>query len=192
MLAEISLQNSRGLKMTFDEIYKQNAEIVLNLAYRMTGKEEAARDLTQDVFLKVYEKQESFREQSKISTWVYKIAMNHILNYVKREKRLAFFDFLEKDSKLLDNNTGTTVWEKNAPKQPDQELEDSQKEIIIRKFLNELSAKYRIPLLLFRYEDMSYQEIADKLGISLSAVESQIHRAKKKLAAKLKPWIKHF
>ena len=192
MLAEVSLRSSSGLKMTFDEIYKQNAEIVLNLAYRMTGKEEVARDLTQDVFLKVYENQDSFREQSKISTWIYKIAMNHVLNYVKREKRIAFFDFLEKDIKVLDNSTDVTVWEKNLPKQPDEELEDSQKETIIRKLINELSPKYRIPFLLFRYEDMSYQEIADKLNISLSAVESQIHRAKNKLAIKLKPWIKHF
>ena len=191
MLAEVSLRSSSGLKMTFDEIYKQNSEIVLNLAYRMTGKEEVARDLTQDVFLKVYENQDSFREQAKISTWIYKIAMNHVLNYVKREKRVAFFDFLEKDIKVLDNSEDVTVWEKNSPKQPDEELEDSQKETIVRKLINELSAKYRIPFLLFRYEDMSYQEIADKLNISLSAVESQIHRAKNKLAIKLKPWIKH-
>lgn len=192
MIAEVSLNATSGLTMTFDEIYKQNAEMVLNLAYRMTGKEEVARDLTQDVFIKVYENQTSFREQSKISTWIYRIAMNHVLNYVKREKRIAFFDFLEKDTKLLDNENSVTVWERNLPKQPDKELEDSQRETIIRKMINDLPGKYKIPLLLFRYEEMSYQEIAENLSISLSAVESQIHRAKKKLAEKLKPWIKHF
>ena len=192
MIAEVSYKSSSGLNMIFEDIYKENVGIVLNLAYRMTGKEEVSRDLTQDVFLKVYQNQASFREQSKISTWVYKIAMNHILNHVKREKRIAFFDFLEKDTNLLDREEGTTVWEKNSPKQPDQELEDSQKETIIRKLINELPAKYKIPFLLFRYEEMGYQEIADALKISLSAVESQIHRAKKKLAVKLKPWLKHF
>lgn len=191
MLVERSLRSSPEIKMTFDEIYKQNADMVLNLAFRMTGKEEAARDLTQDVFLKVFEKQYAFREQSKISTWIYRITMNHVLNYLKREKRITFFNFLEKDTRLLDGESSLTVWEKNLPRQPDKVLEDIQKETVIRKLINELPVKYKIPLLLYRYEEMSYQEIAENLKISLSTVESRIHRAKKKLAEKIKPWLNH-
>ncbi len=93
MIAEAGILNSTGLKMTFDDIYKENADMVLNLAFRMTGKQEVARDLTQDVFIKVYEKSNSFREQSKLSTWIYRIAMNHILNFLKREKRIIFLIF---------------------------------------------------------------------------------------------------
>lgn len=179
--------------MTFDEIYKENAEKVINLAYRMTGKDEMAKDITQDVFLKVYQKLDGFREQSKISTWIYRIAMNHIINIMKREKRLKFFSALEKNfgtERQYDNMV--TVWEENFPDQPDRILEESEKEIIVRKLVDELPPKYKIPFLLFRYEDMSYQEIADQLKISLSAVESQIHRARKKLEIKLKPWLKNF
>ena len=177
--------------MTFEDIYQENAEMVLNLAYRMTGKQEVARDLTQDVFIKVYEKLNSFREHSKVSTWIYRIAMNHILNFVKREKRLSFFDFIEQDIKNVSEERTLTYWDQNLPVQPDKTLEEHEKEIIVRHFVDKLAPKYKIPFLLFRYEDMSYQQIADQLQLSLSAVETRIFRAKKKLAEKLKPWQKH-
>ncbi len=191
MIAEAGILNSTGLKMTFDDIYKENADMVLNLAFRMTGKQEVARDLTQDVFIKVYEKSDSFREQSKISTWIYRIAMNHILNFLKREKRIIFFDFLEQDTKALPENS-VTFWEQNLPSQPDKALEEQEKEMIVRHFVDQLVPKYKIPFLLFRYEELSYLEIAEQLQLSLSAVETRIFRAKKKLAEKLKPWQKHF
>jgi RNA polymerase sigma-70 factor (ECF subfamily) len=192
MIAESGLKSQTGYKMTFEEIYRENSDMVLNLAFRMTGREEAARDLTQDVFIKVYRNQGSFHELSKISTWIYRIAMNHILNYLKREKRLSFLDFMEQDtSSTKDNTTALSYWDQNMPAQPDKELEEHEKEIVVRKMLDELPAKYRIPFLLFRYEDLSYQQIAEQLDLSLSAVETRIHRAKKKLAQKLQPWIKH-
>ncbi len=190
MIAKAGVLNSIRHEMTFDDIYRENADMVLNLAFRMTGKQEVARDLTQDIFIKVYEKSDSFREQSKISTWIYRIAMNHILNFVKREKRIAFFDFMDQDTKNVREAT-VTYWEQNLPTQPDKSLEAHEKEIIIRNFVDKLSPKYKIPFLLFRYEDLSYQQIADQLKISLSAVESRIFRAKKKLAEKLEPWQNH-
>ena len=140
--------------------------------------------------MKVYQNSGTFREQSKISTWVYRIAMNHIINLMRREKRLKFFTTLEKGFSAEPNyDNMITVWEENLPTQPDSDLEENEKEAIIRKLIDELDPKYKIPILLFRYEDMSYKEIAEQLQISVSAVESQIHRAKKKLATKLKPWL---
>jgi len=190
MIAGAGIKNSSTSKLTFEEIYQQNADMVLNLAYRMTGREEMARDITQDVFMKIYQKSDTFREQSKVSTWIYRITMNHIINLMRREKKLKFFNTLEKSFTAEPNyNNAITVWEENLPQRPDKELEDHEKEMIIRKLIEELDPRYKIPLLLYRYEEMSYREIADQLGISLSAVESQIHRAKKKLAAKLKPWL---
>jgi len=174
--------------MTFENVYKENADMVLNLAYRMTGREEVARDLSQDIFIKVYRNQEYFREESKISTWIYRIALNHIINYMKRESRMSIFDFSDEKNTVLANED-LTYQQTNTPVRPDQKLENEQKEMIVRKLINDLPVKYRIPLLLFRYEDLTYQEIAQNLSISLSAVETRIHRAKKKLAEKLKPWL---
>ncbi len=177
-------------KLSFKDIYDQSAEMVLNLAFRMVGKKEVARDLMQDVFVKVYENLDHFREDSKASTWVYRIAMNHIINYIKKEKRYLFMDLLDKN--YNQNINESSYWEDNISEQADKQFEEKEKELFIRKKIEELNPKYRIPLLLYRYEEMSYQEIAEYLDLSLSAVEARIHRARKKLKEKLLPWIKFF
>ncbi len=177
--------------MTFEEIYEQNADRILNLAYRMTGKEALARDIVQDVFIKVYEKMGTFRNEAQISTWIYKIALNHTINVLKREKRYFFSGAFEENSSLKAHADKQTVWEKESPKSPDKILEKEERETLLRSMLEKLPPKYRIPLLLYRYEGMSYQEIAQQLDVSLSAVETRIHRARKKLAGMLEPWLSY-
>ncbi len=178
--------------MTFEDIYAANGERILNLAYRMTGRRSVAQDLTQDVFIKVFEKMESFREEAQLSSWIYRIAMNHIINYIKREKKMSLFSFFETEDgdaeKRFDGSK--TVWEESLPEPADRLLEEQELETVIRKTIDELPPKYKLPLLLYRYEEMSYQQIALELGISLSAVESRIHRGRKKLKERLKPWMK--
>jgi len=116
--------------------------------------------------------------------------MNHIINWVKREKRMRFFSTLEKDVKEAEADSS---WlEENTPQNPSRQLEEHEKEVIIRKMIDKLSPKYRLPLLLYRYEDLSYKEIADQMNLSLSAVEARIHRARKKLKEYLKPWLEYF
>ncbi len=175
--------------MTFDEIYEANAGRILNLAYRMTGKEALAHDIVQDVFMKVWQNRDNFREESQISTWIYRIALNHIINVLKKEKRLRFFDDRDPENIYRHKAETETVWERGLPSPADARLEEAERERVIRAMMQKLRPKYRIPLLLYRYEEMSYQEIAEKLGISLSAVETRIFRARKKLAEYLKPWL---
>ncbi len=175
--------------MTFDEIYQANAGRILNLAYRMTGKKALAHDIVQDVFLKVYQGMDGFREQSQVSTWIYRIALNHIINIMKKEKRLRFFDDRDDESTYRQKAERETVWESELPARADTKMEAAEREKVIRAMMEKLKPKYRLPLLLYRYEEMSYQEIADRLGISLSAVETRIYRARKKLADYLKPWL---
>lgn len=175
--------------MTFEEIYAQNGERILNLAYRMTGRRSVAQDLTQDVFIKVFEKIDTFREQARLSSWIYRIAMNHIINYIKREKKISLFGLLTGENEDDRFDGEITVWENELPERADSIMEERQRETLIRKLMDELPAKYKLPLILYRYEDMSYQQIAEQLGISLSAVESRIHRGRKKLKEKLQPWM---
>ena len=179
----------QDIPMTFEEIYAHNGERILNLAYRMTGRRSVAQDLTQDVFIKVFEKIDTFREQAQLSSWIYRIAMNHIINYIKREKKISLFGFLTGENKDDRFDGQITVWENELPERADSIMEERQRETLIRKLRDELPAKYKLPLVLYRYEDMSYQQIAEQLGISLSAVESRIHRGRKKLKEKLQPWM---
>lgn len=177
--------------MSFEEIYREYAENILNLAFKITGREDVARDLTQDIFLKVYQNLDSFRGQSQIYTWLYRIALNHIFNYLKKEKRYRWIELLDTkiDEALEADDSEAKFSLHSSPVQPDKEIEKSQREKIVWAFILELPLKQRVPFILHRYEGLSYQEIAEQLQISLSNVESRIHRAKKFLVNKLKPWV---
>ena len=191
MSAQSGLSLMTEEKFDFEHLYRSHAEKILNLAFRMTGREDVAKDLTQDVFLKLYERHQDFRGDSQIYTWIYRIAVNHILNYLKKEKRMRWFDLLDKNvADLFQKRSYDSEWSlNNRPATPLEQLEKAQREKIVWRAIQTLPINYRVPLLLHRYEGLSYQEIAANLDISLSAVESRIHRAKKSLAKKLKPWL---
>lgn len=170
---------------TFDSVYQAYGGKILNLAFRMTGSEETARDMTQDIFLKVYERLDTFQQKSDIYTWIYRIATNHILNHLKKMKRQQLFSLLDKSvDELLRESGADTDRESSLP---DQMMEKSERENFVWNAILALPGKYRMPLVMFRYENMSYKEIAEKLELSLSAVESRIHRANKQLIKKLEP-----
>ena len=178
-------------KVTFEEIYRAYSGRVLNLIFRMTRREDVARDLTQDVFLKVYENLSSFRHESGIYTWIHRITVNHVLNYLKREKR---FRPLESVNEIL----GQFVKGRGGSHEPvdesrdaagDSALEGSERAAIVWSAVKSLPAKYRVPLILFHYENLSYREIGEMMDLSLSAVESRIHRAKKQLVEILGPLV---
>ncbi|RMF55066.1 MAG: sigma-70 family RNA polymerase sigma factor [Calditrichaeota bacterium] len=175
----------------FEEIYQSHGQQILNLIFRMTGNEEVARDLTQDVFLKVYENLSSFRQESQIFTWIYRIATNITLNYLKRSRKNYWVSLL--DTPLKDLLRGETTLphpeRESLSSFPESQMEKKEWEKIIWKLIQELPPKYRIPYVLHRYEGFSYKEIAEITSSSLSAVEARIHRAQKKLVEKLRPWV---
>lgn len=177
--------------MSFDEICDTYSGNILNLVYRMTGDEEVSRDLTQDVFLKVYENLDKFEERSKIYTWIYRIAVNHVLNYLKKERKYQWLKILDKSiSEVIhENNIDPDFWGGNPDLSADKQMEQQERESVVRSMIHSLPAKYRMPLVLYRYEGLSYKEIAETLSLSMSAVETRIHRANKKLVSLLEPWI---
>ncbi|MCB0261847.1 MAG: sigma-70 family RNA polymerase sigma factor [Calditrichaeota bacterium] len=177
--------------MTFEAIYREYGDKIMNLAYRMTGSKESARDMTQEIFIKVYENMDSFRGDSQVFTWLYRIATNHIFNFLKKERRRKWLNLMDKplSEVLQEDQIDPLFWSRSAP-QPDRQMEKSEREKRVWQSIQQLSPKYRVPLVLNRYEDMSYQEIAETMQLSLSAVESRIHRAKKELVKLLEPYIK--
>ena len=89
----------------------------------------------------------------------------------------------------MEEAESTATMDKNPS--PAQILEDEERNKMVKSFVDGLPPKYRVPFTLFKYEGMSYKEIAESLEISLSAVETRIHRARKQLVTKLEPWLKH-
>ena len=184
------MQEDAGAQ-SFDDVYNTYAERVLNLAYRFTANDETARDLTQEIFIKVYQKLDSFEQRSQIYTWIYRIAVNHITNYLKKERRRRWVNLLDRTVSDVVHAEGVDPSYANrvTASPADQKIEDSERARIVWAAVRSLSIKYRVPLVLFHYEGLSYNEIAESMGLSLSAVESRIHRAKKQLIKKLEPWV---
>ena len=177
-------------EITFEEVYSDCSTKILNLAYRFTSDGEQARDLTQEIFIKVFQNLKNFKGESSAFTWVYRIAVNHILNYLKKEKRRKFIQLIDKNVKeAITEEAGSRTLITNNPS-PSQILEDEERSRIVKSIIDELPPKYRVPFILYKYEGMSYKEISESLEISLSSVETRIYRARKQLIAKLEPWLK--
>ncbi len=178
-------------ELDFDQIYHENAGRVLNLCFRMTGNEQAARDLAQDVWVKVLRNLSQFEGKSAVSTWLYRISVNHVKNYYKSEKRRRLREVLN-----LDILRGWNEIEEQVDDYPDPQgetpadpLQQKERSRIVWEMVQKLPEKQKLPLILFRYEDLSYQEISEILGVSISSVESRLHRAKISLQKMLEPFI---
>jgi RNA polymerase sigma-70 factor (ECF subfamily) len=168
-----------GDEFIFKYVYDLYARMVYNVCVRMTGNKEEAEDVTQDVFIKVFNSINSFREDAKLSTWVYQIAVNICINKLRRNKVIRFLspDFWEEEKggkEMADNSLS-----------PEKTLEKSEMQLIVQNSINALPAKQRTAIILSRYEELSYKEISGIMGLSLSSVESLLFRAKENLAKKL-------
>ncbi|MBN1821104.1 MAG: sigma-70 family RNA polymerase sigma factor [Prolixibacteraceae bacterium] len=172
------LQN--GDKIVFKQLFNSYQQLVYNVCYHMSNSREEAEDITQDVFIKVLHAIASFKGEAKLSTWIYRIAVNTCLKNESRKKlnQLVSLDFLLKEEQSLH-----LIFD---PETPDQKLEKSETEQIVRYAIQKLSARQKTAVVLHRYENLSYKEIARVIGISVPAVESLLHRAKENLAEKLK------
>lgn len=177
--------------LIFEDVYESYADRILNLAYRFTGNEDTARDLTQDVFVKVYENLHKFEHKSHVFTWIYRIAVNHFTNYLKKEKRHNWVSLMDhKVSDLFRKGEIDPGYSAGAaPPSSQQKMESAERAEIVWAVIQTLPPKYRVPLVLHHYEGMAYKDVAAVMGISMSAVEARIHRAKKRLIEKLEPWL---
>ena len=180
-----------GTVLSFDDLYREYGDRILNVLYRFTSREQVARDLHQDVFIKVYENLDSFESRSQVYTWIYRIAVNHALNHLKRERRNIWVDLMDESlGDLLRHESVELPGFGGPAARPDEEVERDEMARLAMESIDSLPPKYKIPFVLFKDEQMSYAEIAKVLDISLSAVESRIHRARKMVVKKLGPLIR--
>ena len=167
----------------FKALVERYQALVINTCYNLLGNRQDAEDVAQEVFFQVYKSAKRFRQEAKLSTWLYRIAVNRSLNFIRNNKR---FRWLESLSSLLEGERQrvSDVSTSNSDR-PDVALEEKEQNVIVKKAIDSLPEKQRAAFVLHKYEGLSYQEIAEVLGRSLSSVESLIHRAKLNLQRKL-------
>ncbi len=173
----------QGDRKAFQQLVEAYQRMVVNTCFGIVHNTADAEDLAQDVFMEIFRTAENFRGDSKISTWLYRIATNRSLNHIRNKKRKGFFQSLEET--FTGGRNRTSEISENRSDQPDHNITDSQRKDILHKAIDQLPEKQRIAFTLNKYEELPYQQIAEVMEISLASVESLIHRAKKNLQEQL-------
>jgi RNA polymerase sigma-70 factor (ECF subfamily) len=162
-----------GSREAFGSLYQANQRRVFSVALNFFGgRRELAEDVTQQVFLKIFNKLDDFRGESEFTTWLYRITINACLDEQRKTRR--FFS--------IENLFG----ELRSRKTPDEKFERREVAGEVQKAIGELKPKFRLPILLKYAEGLSYEEIAKVLDCSVGTIGSRLNRGHKMLANKLK------
>jgi RNA polymerase sigma-70 factor (ECF subfamily) len=171
----------------FRELLEGHRDKVYNITYRMLGNRAEAEDVAQEVFITVFKSIDSFREESKMSTWLYRVTVNHCKNRIKYLARRH-----DRDRDELDEGThspnGVNVNTSFSPPrtpQPDRALEGVQMEVVLQKAIESLDDDHRIVVVLRDVEDLTIEEICEITGLPDGTVKSRLHRARLALRKKL-------
>ena len=158
-----------GDETAFDKLFEKYRVSVYSICYRYTRNEADARDLTQEVFIKIYRNLGKFRMRSKLFTWVYRITVNACMSFKRRER---FFE------PLPETKSGTQSLGENV-----------MLKVAIDDALRKLPQRQRMTFILRHYEGYTFNEIAGIMGITSGAAKANHHHAIRKLRAYLEDWL---
>lgn len=162
-----------GDQEAFRQLVERYQGAVYNLAYRMLGTPEEAEDAAQEIFVRIYRQLARYDAERKFSTWTLAIATNYCIDQLRR-RRLQLVP--------LEN---IIPWARSRESGPENEALRGESRDEMQRLLVRLPEKYRAPLVLRYWEDLSCAEIADVLGVPEGTVKTQIHRARKQLGKML-------
>lgn len=168
----------------FREMVEEYRDRVFSLTYRMLGSREEAEDLAQEVFITIFKSIDSFRGDSKFSTWLYRVTANHCKNRIKYLARRHDRDRTELTERV-EGGGGATLAAPRPSARPDAQLEGAQMEQILQQAIAELDEEQRILVILRDVEDLSYEEICAITELPDGTVKSRLHRARMALRKKL-------
>lgn len=167
-----------GNPSAFRNLVDNYQEKVRNTCYRFVRNVDDADDVAQEVFIQVYESLAHFREDAELSTWIYRIAVNKSLDFIRKKKRkkrfaqlISLFGFNEENEEIV----------LSIGSNPEQDMEEKERKQILDSALEQLPESQKTAITLSKYEGFSNKEIAAIMELSLSAVEALMHRAKKNL-----------
>lgn len=166
---DILIRASQGDMQAFEAVYKASSSFVYNVAYRVVNNREDAMEVSQEVFMIIYDKLKSFRFESSFKTWAYRITANSAINYAKKNSRTKTVPFEEAFGE------GAVLNEAEA--HIDQEHQGQ----IVEKLLAELNPDQRACVVLRDIQGLSYEEIAQALNININTVRSRLKRSREKL-----------
>lgn len=177
-----------GNQKAFRHLVEQHQQQVFNTCVGFLHHEADAEDIAQEVFIEVHRNIHKFKGDSKLSTWLYRIAVNKSLDFIrkkKRQKRSGFFQAIfgfDQIPEPVETSKGML---------PGISIDDQDRGRVLFQAIESLSENQRIAFTLHKIEGLSYQEVTEVMDVSLSSVESLMHRAKKNLKKKLGNYYKN-
>jgi len=174
-------QSKQGDEEAFGVLVKKYKTKVFNLAYSFTKDRETADDLAQEVFIKVYYALEKFKFKSGFGTWLYRIAVNHLKDHLRKhaKERHISLEVLGREPSLSEDEI----------KKKEKAREAADRKKLLYKSLQSLPEKYQVIISLRDIQGHSYEEIAGILRLSPGTVDSRLHRARKMLRKKIAPFL---
>ena len=157
-----------GRQEAFGELVNRYKNLVYSIILRMTKDSEEANDLAQEVFLKMYKNLASYSPEFKFSTWVMRITTNHVIDFHRKRK-----------NETVPLESANHLAATNPEESPEAALLRREESGRIRKIVDELPAMYKLPIVMYHQNGMSYQQISDKIGEPLSKVKNRIFRGRK-------------
>jgi len=164
-----------GQRQDYRILVDRYAPMVFNVVNRFVDNEDDAEELAQEIFVKTYERLSSFKGDSKFSSWLYMIAMNHCRDYAKNVRR--------KNSRFSEMERADLQQHLEYNDPPDQDIERAEWLDLLREGLENVTQEYAEAFLLKYKNDMSYKAMAKRLDASVSALKVRVYRAKKELKA---------
>jgi len=168
----------------FKELVETHQLFVIRTCYAMVHDMEDAKDLAQEVFIEVLRSADAFRGKAKFSSWIYRIAVNKSLNHLKKHRRkdsFSIFSFQDPGGKIQEEQ----IADHHTHGGGDAVMEEDELKEALHTAIDGLPVKQKIAFTLHKYEELPYNEIAEVMNVSLSSVESLIHRARLNLQKRL-------
>jgi len=161
-----------GVEGSFEELVRRYQRPISAYVYRMVGDYEAALDLTQEIFIKVYGSLARYRAEFKFSTWIYKIAHNSAVDHLRRNatREQSLITGTEGDQYELPIESGRLT--------PEEESERKERRIEIEAVIRTLPGNYRELIILRHSQDLTYEEIVEVTGLPLGTVKNRLFRAR--------------
>jgi len=179
---DLMVKTAEEDEFAFEILVRRHQTSVLNLVYRYVGNKTKAKDLAQEVFIRVWRAAKRYEPKAKFTTWIYRITANLCLNELKsvKGKKLVQLESEHEDRQKTNFETHP-----NASRSPEDLLLAKERSRQVSEALQSLPENQRMALILKRYDNLSYDEIAKIMECSVSAVESLLVRAKRNLQEKL-------
>jgi RNA polymerase sigma-70 factor (ECF subfamily) len=187
---QLMLRTKAGDEAAFQELVKNYENRLIAVFYHLVRDQEAAEDLAQEAFLRIYRARHKYQPTAKFSTWLFRIAGNLASNSRRSKGRRREVPLSIRDSGPLGRRPEEKLIAEKSGMQPSRQLARNEVQNVVQQALSELSDRQRMALLLHKFEGMSYADIGESMEMSAAAVKSLLSRARENLRERLEKYVR--